>query len=55
LAEYATKSIHTWPSFVCDVGFFADPNLSHNAVRAYFLNPNLEGARENLGKGERDD
>jgi hypothetical protein len=42
LAEYATKSIHNWPSFVCDVGFLADPNLSHNAVRAYFLKPNLD-------------
>jgi hypothetical protein len=42
LAEYATKPIHNRPSFVGDVGFLADPNLSHNAARAYFLNPNLD-------------
>jgi hypothetical protein len=36
LAEYATKSIHQWPSFKCEIGF-GRLNLPHLKGRAYFF------------------
>jgi hypothetical protein len=31
-----------WLSFAGKVGFLADPNLSPNSMRPFFLNPNLD-------------
>ncbi len=36
MAEYATKSIHKWPSFKCEIGF-GRLNLPHLKGRAYFF------------------